>query len=328
MPPDMYWIAGEPTTVDAPATKGLLMKNDNDINEQPAPDGRPLGFWLRLVDARLTEALDAEFADEGIDRRTWMALNLLAGDADDQRLAKLARKRGGALLQHLQEQGWAAPDGDGWTLTDSGRAQRDAMKERIEAVRARVLEAVTPDEYDTLVASLDKIARRFGWDGSERMPRGRGFGGWFGRGWGRGWGRGFQPGFQPGFGPGFGPGHGLGPGHGFDSSHGFGPDHGRGHGLDPRHDAEGAPRPFDGERGNAHRGFGPGEGPRHGYGPRGFGRGFGPGAPCASGEYGHAHGGHHRHGHGGGHRKAERAYERGFEAGAAAASRVSPAPQD
>ena len=79
---------------------------------------------------------------------------------------------------------------------------------RVEAIRARVLSAVSEEEYDALVGSLQKIAREFGWDGSGRMPRGRGFGP---RGFGR---RGFGPGFRPGFGPGFGPGDDERPGPG------------------------------------------------------------------------------------------------------------------
>lgn len=336
----------------ADAAKENDMNSDDDTPTAPEADHsdeqRPLGFWLRLVDHHLTAAFDAEFGDEGFDRRAWMVLNLLSGDMGDAALARLSRiesKRGGKLLRRLEDAGLIARADDSWTLTDAGRAQRDAMKDRVEAIRARVLSAVSEEEYDALVGSLQKIAREFGWDGSGRMPRGRGFGP---RGFGR---RGFGPGFRPGFGPGFG---------GFGRGGGFGPG-----GLDPRSDDR--PRPFDGERGNAHRGFGPGEAPRRGHHDHddahrpGF-RGEYPGAEhrhergqgCGHGEHSHGHRrgfggerGSHEHGRGfggergshehgaGGHERgrggagrwAERAFERGFEAGAAAASRMPAGPQ-
>jgi hypothetical protein len=277
------------------------MNIDDNINEnddpEPAPaegvptDRRPLGFWLRLVDHELSEAFAAEFGADGLERREWMLLNLIAGDVDDERLAervaKHSRKRGGRLFQALAERGWIVESGGTWTLTDEGRAQRDVLKSRVDAIRERVAGAVSPEDYATTVASLEAIARELGWDGSERMPRG------------------------------FGPGAGFGPGFGHDTGHGFGHDTG--------HD--------DG------RGFGPCGRHGHGHGHAGFGMdhaGFGKDhADAAHGDPHHGgfrpgcglddrHGAHHhpRHGaHDG--RKGERAYERGFDAGFTAASRVT-----
>ncbi|WP_060916190.1 hypothetical protein [Microbacterium oleivorans] len=78
-------------------------------------------------------------------------------------------------------------------------AGADARRDEIvAAVQARVSAAVPDEDYDTLLRSLDAIARELGWDESQPMPprpdRGHRRGP-FGRGFGRG------------FGPGFGPGH-------------------------------------------------------------------------------------------------------------------------
>ncbi|WP_246159944.1 hypothetical protein [Microbacterium rhizomatis] len=157
-----------------------------------------------------------------------MVLNLLAGDVDDERLARLAErvathshKGGGKLFRALAERGWIVEEDGTWTLTDEGRAQRDVFKTRVDAIRERVTAAVSPEDYATTVASLEAVAREFGWDGAERMPRG------FGR---RGFGHGFGPG--RGFGPGFGPGRGFGYGHpDFGRGRpGFGPDDAERHG--------------------------------------------------------------------------------------------------
>ena len=91
-----------------------------------------------------------------------------------------------------------------------------------------------------------------------------------------GFGPGFGPGMRGGFGPGFGPAFGPGMRGGFCPGFGSGKRRGFGPDAFSEHDAE-------------HRGHG---------------------------EHGHGHGEHGHHGHGErGHRAAQRAYERGFDAG-------------
>jgi len=86
----------------------------------------------------------------------------------------------------------------------------------IDAVRARVSGAVSPEDYATTVAALEAIARELGWDESH-AGHGSGRGERHGFGPGAHGHRGFGPdaGFGRGFGPGFGHGHhgrGFGPG--------------------------------------------------------------------------------------------------------------------
>ncbi|MFJ6677833.1 hypothetical protein ACIQLK_01735 [Microbacterium sp. NPDC091382] len=106
-------------------------------------------------------------------------------------------------------------------------AQRDDI---VAAVQTRISAAVHEDDYDTLLRSLDAIARELGWDESQPMPPRPGRGhrrGGFGRGFGRG--------FGPHRGEGFGPRHGhrfdhhdRHAEHDRDCGHGHG--HGHGHG--------------------------------------------------------------------------------------------------
>lgn len=77
-------------------------------------------------------------------------------------------------------------------------ARRDEI---VAGVQERITAAVPQDDLDTLVRSLDAIARDLGWDESQPMPP--------------------RPGREHRRG-GFGPRHGFG--------HGFGPRHGHGHG--------------------------------------------------------------------------------------------------
>ena len=217
--------------------RGIPMNDQNETT----PD-RPFGFWLRttdrLISARIAEALEGE----GVDRRDWMLLNLLSGDVQDpERLARFVHR--GRRLSALHARGWAEWADGTWTLTTEGRAAKDRLTEKVAGVRAQVADAVSPEDFATMMASLQAISRSLG--GDDVAAAARPFRGRRHRGKGRGGnpegcrhGHGEHDHGERGCGHGHG-GHGCGRGHG---GHGraF---HGHGHG-----------RPFAGHRG------------RHGYG--------------------------------------------------------------
>lgn len=270
------------------------MNTENENTEPETPgiptDRRPLGYWLQTVDGLITREFAAAFENEGITRRDWMLLNLLSGDVDVPGFAeRFARKS--KHLRRLEDLGWAEEQGDGtWALTDAGREAKDRLGGIVSGIRSRVAGAVTPEEFATTMASLEAIAREFGWDESAELPRGRG--------WGRRFGgpRPFRPDLRFGFGPhrGFEPGRPGRPGWA---------------GTDPHHGAS---------HGEAWGGRGHGDEECHGHHGRGH---FGHHSHHDHGDYGHGHG-HGRHDHGQG---AESAYERGFAAGFDAAKGRSDA---
>jgi hypothetical protein len=291
----------------------------NDQNEQNEPedhndspdsaDGRPLGYWLRVVDGLLDREFAAALDAEGISRRDWMALNVLSGDIDAPEVRERLTRRG-KRLRGLEERGWVQEHGDGtWSLTDLGRAERERVGAIVDGIRSRVTGAVGDDAYAAMTASLEAIARELGWD-EGAAHRGRGFG---------------RPGFGrfggPGFGGGFGPGFGGRPRPFAPDIHdGFGPNLHRGFAPGrPGHPAERFDEPMRGEPRDAFDDGCHGHHPhaRHGHAGHGGHRGHGHGGHGGHGDAGHDHGGQD-HGHGGhGHsgRRSQRAYERGFDAG-------------
>jgi hypothetical protein len=178
---------------------------------------RPLGFWLRVVDERITDEFRTAFDGEHVSRRDWMLLNALSGEHPDHHPGIADRPgrpaRAGKRLHRLADLGWAEEQGDGtWQLTDDGRAAKARLGEKVDGIRSRVAGAVPPEDFATTLASLEAIARELGWDETQRPSRrGR-----FGRP------RGFGPGFRHGFGPnlhrGFEPGEH--PHHGSHGHHG------------------------------------------------------------------------------------------------------------
>lgn len=234
-----------------PAEAGHRERNTMTTHEDhPTPEPteatagtRPFGFWLKLVDRRLSEEMAELFADEGLSRRDWRALNLYAGAAEDERLADRLSERP-KLAHRLAEHGWL----ERGELTEEGRAARERLQSRVNGFRERVAGAVSDEDFATTLRTLEAIARELGWDESQPMPRGR-----------RG-GRRFH-----------------GERGGFPHEHGFrGERHGRGFG----HERDGGPEWHHEARGGRRR---PGSshepcgheshGERHGCGERHVGRG-------------------------------------------------------
>lgn len=224
-------------------TKGLLMNTSEPHNiSEPQNTSRPFGYWLKAADRLMAAEFAAAFDGEHASRRDWRMLNIVDGTAPSD------RPLNGHKLHRLVERGWVSPEGDGWALTDDGRAAKDRLGVIVDDIRTKVEEAVSPEDMATTLASLEKIARAFGWDEETPLPRGRrhGFGGpRHGRGFGHGFGR-------P-FGRGFGRGFGAGVERGFE--------HDREHDFDREHACE---------RGHAHS-------REHGHGEHGHGRGRGHG---------------------------------------------------
>lgn len=184
---------------------------------------RPFGYWIKAVDRLMAAEFASAFEGEHANRRDWRLLNVVDGTATARRPLNAHKLHG------LLDRGWVVADGDGWMLTDDGRAAKDRLGGIVDGIRAKVTDAVSPEDLETTLASLEQIARAFGWDEETPLPRGRGRR----HGFGHGFGRDFGP--DRGFGPGFGPGRGFGRRHGrpFGRGRGFGPDHE--HGFDSGH---------------------------------------------------------------------------------------------
>lgn len=148
--------------------------NTDQTNTEPntpdGPGGRPIGFWLKVVDRRISEEMETLFAADGLTRRDWRMLNLLAGTARDEHLAERLHAKP-HVLHRLVERGWVV--GFPPKLTDAGREARDRLESRVSALRERVARAVSPEDFATTMRSLEAIARELGWDESQSLPRGQ-----------------------------------------------------------------------------------------------------------------------------------------------------------
>lgn len=251
--------------------------------QNETPENQPsIARLIRSADILLRAERHDALAAAAVNPRAVRALRRIAAHPDAP--APTGHRAG--RLHRLVEAGLVSVDAEGVRLTEAGTAMLAQADAVLGDLDARAFASVDTDDADRLRAALTSVIDALG--GQERLRSlrdqrrtGRGHG--FGRGHRRSEHRGHR---------GFGPAH-------RDCGHGAG--HGAGD-----------------ERGE-HRGRGP-------FGPRG-GRDFGPRAErCDHRERGMRDGGHRAGfgpdaGHRGHHRQHdERAYERGFAAGAAFAS--------
>ncbi|MCK6066125.1 MULTISPECIES: MarR family winged helix-turn-helix transcriptional regulator [Microbacterium] len=207
---------------------------DTPDTSPDSPPDRPLGFWLRTVDSLLDDAFAEVLAGDDLSRRDWMLLNAVDGHRTAPWLAQRLARRGGRV-RRLAERGWIEETADGWALTDAGRDARERLATAVGGIRDRVAGAVDPEDFASMLTSLEAIARELGWDETRPVPAANPRR--FGR---RG---GVRPDFGPGerSGRGFGPGErferGFGPGERFERGFGPGARSGRGHGFEPHRHA-------------------------------------------------------------------------------------------
>lgn len=136
---------------------------------------RPLGYWLKAVDRLLAAEFARAFESEGVGRRDWRLLNAVDGTVAPRRPLHAHK------LGRLIERGWVTTDDTGFILTDEGRAAKERLGELVAGIRSRVTDAVPAEDLQVTLASLEQIARAFGWTEDMPLPRGR-----KGRGFGRG----------------------------------------------------------------------------------------------------------------------------------------------
>ncbi|HET9142137.1 MarR family transcriptional regulator [Actinophytocola sp.] len=123
---------------------------------------RPIGYWLKEVDRLIDADFTRQLAGEGLTRRHWQVLNVLATgvagqDELDRALAPFltgAEPSTAPVLAELAGRGWVT----GHTLTDAGRAAHTAVADRVRAGRLRLTEGISAEEYATAVAVLERMA--------------------------------------------------------------------------------------------------------------------------------------------------------------------------
>ena len=125
-------------------------------------DERPIGWWVKRLDALLEEALDTVVAGEGLTRRHWQVLHLLAGGVDQEGdvVAALADFSGDALavLADLSARGWVdRPRAGVAQLTAEGVSAHDRVLRAVNRVRRHTADGLSRQEYERTVLVLTRM---------------------------------------------------------------------------------------------------------------------------------------------------------------------------
>lgn len=134
---------------------------------------RTLAYWLALVDRLVERGFAGALEEHGITRMQWRIMTALGegpatADQLDETLADLPAYDDDATaaeqLGELVESGWVEA-ADAYRLTERGRAAHDHILDAVAELRTRVLTDISPEEEQTMIALLERMARNLRWDG-------------------------------------------------------------------------------------------------------------------------------------------------------------------
>jgi DNA-binding MarR family transcriptional regulator len=130
-------------------------------------DQRPFGYWIKQIDRGIEETLGRILSDEDLSRRSWQVFNTVAEGpitpADlDRALAPFLSAEEPTMRPYADEltrRGWVTSGGRGALgLTDEGQRAHRRVSERVRAMRARITDGLSPQEYATMVQLLRRVA--------------------------------------------------------------------------------------------------------------------------------------------------------------------------
>ena len=138
-------------------------------------DGRPIGFWLKLVDRLIDERLEGSLG--GLSRRHWQVLNVVrqgrASQAEiDARVRPFIGNEGTTAREvaDLQRRGWLTGGTATLELTELGTNEFARLLELVSADRTALMIGIAPEEYASIVSVLERMARNLGWTPPEDRP--------------------------------------------------------------------------------------------------------------------------------------------------------------
>ncbi|WP_433465579.1 MarR family winged helix-turn-helix transcriptional regulator [Spirillospora sp. CA-128828] len=132
---------------------------------------RPLGYWLTLLDQLIEENLNRVLAAEGLHRRHWQTMNLLAPGPDFDRAGQRGPASKEAIKERLQPF-WAGSSVDvdraieelerrGWIterepygLTPAGENAHAALAQKVEWAGHQIRDGVTAERYANTIEVL------------------------------------------------------------------------------------------------------------------------------------------------------------------------------
>ncbi len=126
------------------------------------PAHRPIGWWVKHLDALLEDVVDSAVAGEGLTRRHWQVLDTLAGaPSDETALARALADFAGdvpAVAADLYGRGWVDRSTGQLAMTAEGRTAHERLGRAIGRVRRHVADGLSREEYERTIGVLSRMA--------------------------------------------------------------------------------------------------------------------------------------------------------------------------
>jgi DNA-binding MarR family transcriptional regulator len=133
---------------------------------------RPLGYWGKTVDRLIDQQFEEAAGTTGLSRREWQVLNRLAIGAEaaatiEESLAPFAGAGGSirSVLDALTDAGLVEHQGNEFRLAEAGYARVEEVQgSSVQKIRDRAMQGISAEEYDRLIATLERVAKNLGWE--------------------------------------------------------------------------------------------------------------------------------------------------------------------
>ncbi|MBW8686464.1 MarR family winged helix-turn-helix transcriptional regulator [Chitinophaga rhizophila] len=131
---------------------------------------KPLGWYLKEADKRITAFLDDELNDLAVSRYHWRVMCAIAAQGSintwqfyQELKAFIGVQQYGELLQSLTERGWVTVSvEDKCVFTASGKEAYENMRMLQKERTARMMQGITEEEYNLAVSVLNRIIENTG----------------------------------------------------------------------------------------------------------------------------------------------------------------------
>ena len=131
---------------------------------------KPIGWYLKEADKRITAFLDNEFTDLSISRYHWMIMQRIAVDGDintwqffQEIKSTVTVQQFGEIIQSMLERGWVTVSvEDKCVFTAAGREAYQQMGIMQQERSGRMLNGITEGEYKVMISVLNRIIDNIG----------------------------------------------------------------------------------------------------------------------------------------------------------------------
>lgn len=134
-------------------------------NSYTMESNKPIGWYLKEADKRITAFLEDEFSDLSISRYQWMIMQRIAtaGSIDtwqyfQELKAHITVQQYGEIIQSMTERGWISVSGeDQRVFTAAGEEAYQQIGQLLQERNARMLHGISEEEYKLMLSVLNRI---------------------------------------------------------------------------------------------------------------------------------------------------------------------------